>query len=240
MQGALYVQGSHNKKLSADGKVDCTYTSIQKTCPETCELKDNGCYASQSYVGIVNSRLTKEASNLSTLEIARAEAFVIDNSYGGGDIPTNRHMRIHVSGDSRTVKGSKLINSAVGRWKKRGDGTNKVWSYTHAWKKIPAKIWSNVSMLASVDKPSDVKEARELGYAPAIVVPDFKNDKAFYLDETDTKWLPCPAQTKDKVTCASCKLCMRSDFLYKNNIGIAFAVHGVRSEKLKRRLEVIR
>ncbi len=240
MQGAIYVQGSHNTKLSADGKVDCTYTSIQKTCPDTCELKDTGCYAQQSYVGMVNSRLTKEASGLSTLEIARAEASVIDSSYRGGKVPSNRHMRVHVSGDSKTIKGSRLINSAVGRWKKRGDGTNKVWSYTHAWRKIPAKIWSNVSMLASVDKSSDVKEAREQGYAPAIVVPEFKSDKAFAIEGTDTKWIPCPAQTKDKVTCASCKLCMRSEFLYQNNMGIAFSVHGSRSEKLKRRLEVIR
>jgi hypothetical protein len=240
MQGAIYVSGSKNSKLSSTGSVDCTYSSIEATCPTSCELRNSGCYAKQSYVGIVNSRLNKEAIGFSKLQVARSEARCIDSSYAGAAIPHDRHMRLHVSGDSTTIKGSKLINSAVGRWKKRGDGSNKVWSYTHAWQTIPKKIWSNVSMLASIDKVEQASFAREQGYAPAIVVSQFDGDKVFTLDGSATKWIPCPAQTKEKVTCASCNLCTRSEFLYQKNMGIAFQAHGVKTKEIKRRLNVVK
>jgi hypothetical protein len=240
----IYVENSKNSKLSNKSqKVDVTYAPIKNTCPSTCELKDSGCYASLSYVGMTVNRLEKQYNNFSTLEMARVEALAIDHSYNGGKIPSNRHMRLHVSGDSRTIKGSKLINSAVGRWKKRGDGTNKVWSYTHAWKSVPAKIWSHVSMLASIDKVEDAILAREQGYAPAIVVDSFDNDKVFSIEGSRVKWIPCPAQTspgnKD-ISCADCKLCTKSDWLLETNRGIAFAAHGVQKDKIKRRLAVIK
>lgn len=239
MQGSIYVSRSKNAKLSKDGSVDCTYTSIEKTCPTSCELKDKGCYGALSYTGIVNNRLNNESKELSKMEVARAEAACIDMAYGGGKVPTNRFMRLHVIGDSTTVKGTKLINSAVGRWKRRGDGTNKVWSYTHAWRTIPRKLWNHVSILASVDKVEDVALARERGYAPAIVVPEFHGDKVFTMDGSSTKWIPCPAQTKENTTCVSCNLCTRADFLYSKNMGIAFEAHGVKSKEIKRRLQVI-
>lgn len=240
MLGATYVSRSKNSKLSKDGSVDCTYVSIEKTCPSSCELKDAGCYGSLSFVAFTNNRLNKEAKNLSKLEIARFEAMCIDSAYDGGAIPKNRYMRLHVIGDSTTVKGTKLINSAVGRWKKRGDSSNKVWSYTHAWKSVPRKLWSHVSMLASVDNVKDVALARERGYAPAIVVAEFNGDKVFSIEGSSTKWVPCPAQTKEKVTCSSCKLCAKSDFLYSKNMGIAFEAHGVKTAEIKRRLKVIK
>lgn len=239
MPGAKYISRSHNRKLSKDFNIDATYASIEATCPSSCELRKGGCYSKLSYVGIINSKLNKESENLTALDVAKAEAQAIDQSYGGGKLPKNRCLRIHVSGDSKTIKGSKRINAAVGRWKKRGDKTNLCWSYTHAWQKVHSKHWSNVSMLASIDKVADAKLAREQGYAPAIVVPEFKNKKAFYLNGSDTKWIPCPAQTFEEVTCESCKLCMKSQFLYTNNIGIAFEAHGVQKNIIKKRLKVI-
>ena len=241
MFGSIYVHGSSNSKLSEKGNVDCTYASIDRTCPESCELKkDNTCYAKSSYVGIVNARLTKESVGMGTLDMARYEAAAIDASHKGGKLPKNRCMRVHVSGDSRTVKGSRLINSAVGRWKKRGDKSNLCWSYTHAWKTVPAKVWSHVSMLASIDKVSDASLARERGYAPALVVAEHISEKTYTLEGSNVKWIPCPAQTKDSVTCEKCKLCMRSDYLYQSNHGIAFAAHGVQTNKIKRRLNVVK
>src|SRR5580704_7162132 len=139
MRGAIYVEGSKNSKLAGSNPVDSTYCSIKHTCPETCSLKNTGCYAQNSFVGMVNWRMQQRAKGSSPLQVARREAQAIDQSYNGKKVPNGRPMRLHVSGDSRTVKGTRLINAAVGRWKQRGGGD--CWSYTHAWQRVPRKEW---------------------------------------------------------------------------------------------------
>jgi hypothetical protein len=134
------------------------------------------------------------------------------------------------------MAGTKLINNAVGRWKKRGGGS--AWSYTHAWKNIPRSEWFNVSILASVASVDEVAEARKQGYAPAIVVPEHSSDKAYLLPGSDVKWIPCPAQTRE-VGCSDCRLCFNANRLFNTNMGIAFAAHGIRKNEIKRHLTVI-
>ena len=236
MNGATYVSDSGNSKISGNKKVDSTYVSIESTCPSSCSLKEEGCYAKNSFVGFTSKRLDKEAENLSPLQVARAEANAINNSYNGGPVPKGRDLRIHVSGDSRTVTGTRIINKAIGEWKKRGGGD--CWSYTHAWKHVSREEWSNVSILASVDSVKDVAEARAQGYAPAIVVSEFNGNRAFTMEGSDVKWIPCPAQTKE-VSCSSCRLCFNADRLFRDNMGIAFEAHGVKKSSIKKRLKII-
>lgn len=237
MNGALYVSDSGNSKIMGSKKVDATYVSIKASCPKDCPLMGEGCYAQLSYVGMTSRRLDEEADGFSPLQAARAEAKVIDNAYQGVKFPAGRDMRLHVAGDSRTIAGSRLINNAVGRWKARGGGD--CWSYTHAWKQVHRKEWDNVSMLASVSNVDEAYECWAQGYAPAIVVEEHPSDKAYLLDRSDTKWIPCPAQTRG-VGCSDCRLCFNADRLREGNFGIAFAVHGVKKDSLKKRLKVIK
>src|SRR5579864_6624029 len=223
MKGAIYASDSTNTKLMGSQKVDATYASIKHTCPDTCSLKGKGCYAQTSFVGMVNFRMQRRARGASALEVARAEAQAIDAAYEGKRFPQGRALRLHVSGDSRTIKGTMLLNNAVGRWKHRGGGD--CWSYTHAWRNVPRRTWSNVSVLASVDNASDVQAARAQGYAPAIVVSEHSSDKAYQLSGSDTTFIPCPNQTRG-VGCTDCKLCFKADWLFETNRGIAFAAHG--------------
>lgn len=236
MYGAIYVQDSKNTKISGTSKVDATYTSIKRTCPDSCSLKGDGCYAETSYSGIITRRLNRRARNYSPLKIARAEAKAIDRSYRGGSIPDGRMLRIHVAGDSRTVKGTRVISAAVSRWKKRG-GTH-AWSYTHAWEHVPRKEWGQVSVLASIETTKDVEVVRAQGYAPAIIVDQHFSEKAYQLPGSDATFIPCPQQTRD-VACADCKLCMKADWLFSSNRGIAFAAHGVRRNNVKRHLTIV-
>lgn len=145
-------------------------------------------------------------------------------------------MRLHVAGDSRTLAGTRLLNNAVQRWKKRGGGD--CWTYTHAFAHVPREEWSNVSVLASVASVEEVTLAREQGYAPAIVVGEHPSDKAYTLPGSDVKWIPCPNQTRG-VGCTDCKLCFNADRLRDGNFGIAFAAPGVYKGVIKRRLQVI-
>lgn len=237
MNGAIYVSDSGNTKIMGSKKVDATYVSIKASCPKDCPLMGEGCYAQMSYVGITTHRLDEEAAGFSPLQAARGEAAAIDQSYKGGPVPAGRDLRLHVAGDSRTLAGTRVINNAVKRWKKRGGGD--CWSYTHAWKHVPREEWSNVSILASVTSTSEVAEARKQGYAPAIVVPEFSGDRAFKMDGSDTKWIPCPAQTRG-VGCSDCRLCFDADRLFNGDFGIAFAAHGPKKNNLKRHLKVVK
>ena len=234
--GVRYIEDSKNSKISGSRKVDATYVSIKSSCPKDCPLMDEGCYAQIAYVGITVHRLDDEAKNLSALKTARQEAHAIDIAYGGGPIPYNRDLRLHVSGDSRTIQGTRIINSAIKRWQTRGG--NDCWSYTHAWKHVPRNIWSNVSILASVSSTKEVSAAHKQGYAPAIVVDSHPSDKTYTLKGSDVKWIPCPNQTKD-VACSDCRLCFNADRLFNEGYGIAFAAHGIKKENIKRRLQVI-
>jgi hypothetical protein len=229
-KSSAYIYSSGNVKT---GKIDVTYASIKGTCPESCSLKNNGCYAQLSFVGIVSRRLDKLASKKPENN-AKHEAHVIKSSYLGSKIPKNTILRMHVSGDIYNIKSAMILNNAVKLWKKRGGLV--AYSYTHNWANIPRQLLSNISILASIEKNSDIKEVRHFGYAPAIVVDKFDSPKAFLLE--GVKFIPCPAQIK-KVTCEKCKLCMKADWLYSQNMGIAFLAHGAKKNSLKKHLNVI-
>jgi hypothetical protein len=222
-----FVSKTQNRKLG--DKVAATYSSIEGTCPDTCKLKDTTCYAQTGFVGIQVARLNKNHKKLAltATQIASLEATLIDDSFGRGKID-GRPLRLHVSGDVRTRKGVTYLANAAKRWLVRGGG--KVWSYSHAWAKLPKSLWNSISVLASVDTIEEANEAVKAGYAPAIVVERFDGDKAFKMKGSDVKWIPCPNQTND-VTCVDCKLCLNADKLTAQNAGIAFAIHGSRKGK---------
>jgi len=234
-KGAIFVRRSKNEKI---GNVSATYVSIKNTCSSTCPLKANrSCYAMNSYVGLVNRRMNSRARQYSPLQVARSEAKAINESYRGGNVPVGRMIRIHVSGDCKVKKGVRLLAKAAVRWEARGGGS--CFTYTHSHAHVPRKEWGSISVLASIESVSQVAAVRAQGYSPALIVNSFASDKAFSVPGCDTVFIPCPAQTKDKVSCETCKLCTRADWLFSVNKGIAFAAHGIRSADLKRHLAVV-
>jgi len=238
MNGAKYVSNSGNSKIAGSQKIDCTYASVKATCPLTCQFRMNGeCYAQLGQTGMHVARIDHESEGLSVLQVARAEAQEIDRSYNGGAVPVGRNLRLHVSGDSRTIAGTRMINNALGRWKQRGGKI--VWGYTHCWDHIIRDMWSNAEMLASVDSIDQVEYARQNGYAPSIVVAEHMSSKPYLLEGSDIKWIPCQAQVRG-VGCCDCQICFKTGRLYHKNMGIAFAAHGCRKEAIKRRLALFR
>lgn len=241
MRGAIYVEGSKNSKLVGSKPIDGTYCSIRNTCSPICPLKEDGtCYAGLSYVGMINKRLESRARQGSPLNLARAEAACIDAAYNGGSIPEGRDLRLHISGDSRSIKGTRILAKAVDRWLARNGRT--AFSYTHSWAHVPRSTWGKVSVLASIESTDQVAAVHSYGYAPALVVAEHYTDKAYTLPGSSVSWLPCPAQTKPggkEVHCSDCRLCMRADWLLSENKGISFAAHGVRRNELKRHLTLV-
>jgi len=237
---AILAEESKNSKIAGSGQVAATYVATKGSCPASCELRGTGCYAENGRTGMINHRLNKGVKgDMRPEALARAEARAIRESFGGGAIPQDgarggRDLRLHVSGDARTVRSVKILVAALMGWFLRGGGA--VWSYTHAWMTVPRKFWGKVSILASMTDPAMAKQARRQGYAPALVVEHHESDKAYKIEGSDVTWIPCPQQTRG-IACSDCRLCMDSRRLFKMNMGILFAAHGA-TNKIKSALVV--
>ena len=220
---ATLVLDSGNGKI-ADRKrgqrVAATYASIRSTCPTSCPLRGEGCYAQMGHVAITVARL--DAAGATADEAARYEADLIVAAALQGRA-RGRALRIHVSGDATTYAAASSLGRAVATWRALGGG--RAWSYTRAWRDVSRYAWGvAVSVLASVESEEDGARALAAGYAPALVVAEHSSARAEV--RGGVRWIPCPAQTRENTTCADCRLCWDADALRKRGAGITFAAHG--------------
>jgi hypothetical protein len=251
MRGVSFQHASCNAKLSQvllkkhpNGRyqtatqapyVCSTYVSIQATCPPSCRFKDYGCYAQMGIQDVVR-RLDEAAQGMTGLQVAQAEAEVIDQAWSCRGIPQDgarggRDLRLHVAGEFSGRKGARLVGQAAERWRARGGG--QVWTYTHRWRQIqPSDFGPALTVLASVETHEEVEEAIEHGYVPLLAVRKFFTSRAYRVPTAGVKVIPCPAQTRH-VKCIGCRLCFGK--LSKGSV-IAVQLHGVGAGKAARRI----
>lgn len=136
-------------------------------------------------------------------------------------------------GDVGSALGARLLAGAAGRWRERGGGA--VSSFTHAWREVPREAWGPISGLASVERPEAIEAARAAGSAAAIVVDKFASDEAFSLSGSNTKIVPCPAETRGE-TCVECRLCLDADKLAGRDVAIALEAHGPMARRAREAL----
>jgi hypothetical protein len=200
-----------------------------------------------------NRRLDENADGLTGDEVIELEADLLDQAFRGhrgrahGRIPRDggrcgrdgRDLRLHVGGDVSGTRGARRLAQTAERWAERGGGA--VWTYTHRWRQVLRDRWGSISVLASVEKRVDAKLAVERGYVPAIVVPEFKDRKAYRSRLVPRGWriLPCPAETTEGVTCVTCRLCLDDDALMERKLAIGFEAHGQQHDRVKRSLPVV-
>lgn len=216
-----------HSKNSKVGGVAATYAPISKTCPASCPLRDNGCYAQEGNVVFKVRRTEEYSDGLNGDTVAVLEGDEIADM--ATRAPVGHPLRIHVSGDATSdFRASQLARgSAV--WQ------GPVWSYTHAWRDVLRTSWGRVSVLASCETLLQVLSAAQRGYAASLVVSHHPADGKAWLSPEGVKVIPCPSQTRD-VTCSKCRLCWDDQRLLSSNACIAFAVHG---NSKKRALNVL-
>ncbi len=215
--GVMVVAKSQNVKL---GRSAATYVS-QSSCPDSCALKSNGCYAEH---GPVAWSTTSKVNGTTRrpVDLARVEARLID------ELPGDRPLRVHTVGDCRTDAAARVVSAAMERYSERGN--TFAWTYTHAWREVKRDSWGSASVLASTESVAGIRAARARGYAAAIIVAESPSERLYKTD--GEKVIPCPAEA-GKTTCDECGLCTRTDFLFRNRISISFAAHGARKKTVE-------
>lgn len=226
-----------NSKIVGDprrGYAAALTLPIRKTCDPKCPFLDEGCYAQGGPLAIHVARLERLSEKKNALAIAKDAAAEIRDAAVQG-LARGRALRLFQAGDARTAPMARALSMAGRTWMSHGGLS--VWGYTHAWRDVPKNAWSGVSMLASIEDPKDGKKALKAGYAPALVVDHLPEDgKAF--ESKGVTYVPCPEQTRG-VPCIDCKLCWNADGLAERKHGIAFGVHGIRVNNLKRKLPLL-
>lgn len=202
------VLQSENKKLG--NGVSATYLS-QTTCPQTCPLLGNGCYAESGNVGIHMRKLQGRDPDQEN----RDEADWIIHHRG------RNPLRLHVIGDVAHWSHAYRLGRAAKYWR------GPIWAYTHNWAAVARSVWQRISVLASCETLKQAKQALRMGYAPALVVSAHPLDGKAHVKEGLTL-IPCPAQTRNR-TCIQCKLCWNDRQLRRRNAVITFAAHGART-----------
>lgn len=216
-----------HSKNSKVGDVAATYAPIAQTCPVSCPLRDNGCYAQSGNVGFKVRRTEEYSAGMNGDTVALLEGDEIADM--APHAPKGHALRIHVSGDATTNYRAMQMARGAAAW----DGP--VWSYTHAWRTTLRRAWGRVSILASCEKVADVVAAGLLGYAAALVVAHHPENGRAYRTPEGVKVIPCPSQTRD-IKCTDCRLCWDDELLLAQGACIAFAAHGATK---KRTLNVI-
>lgn len=222
--------------------VASTYVSMQATCSSSCAFHTGGCFARSGFTRHTTDRQNRAAAGLSSLEVIYEEKNLIERAFGGGPVPQDgarggRDLRLHVAGDVGGPAGALMLSDAAKSWRARGGGS--VWTYTHSWWAIPRPFFGDdVSVLASVEDPVLIEDAREAGYAAAITLPNLPSATMFTLPGTQARIVPCPAETHGR-TCAACRLCLDVDLLGLN-VAIAFGVHGPQAKLAREALVQIR
>lgn len=193
-------------------------TSSKGTCPDTCSLKDKGCYARYSFLGNFWNRLTegKVKNSLSYSELLKAIK----------RLPVGALWRHNQAGDllhySGAIDGDSLVGLVNANKGKRAI------VYTHH---LPT-VGNNASLIKlandnglTINLSSDtLKQADEyiaLGIAPVVTLLQIDSDKVSYTP-AGNKVVKCPADKAKGITCASCGLCALS----KRDYVIGFEVHG--------------
>jgi len=201
-----WVSSSKDPKT---GNVPVSY-SPKESCPDSCSLKDGGCYAwGLFYLNILGGKIKNGTINLKSLTTAlkerRADARIVRHRVAGD-----------VVGDvGQTVQECLEVEQA---------GLTNI-GYTHNWRAEeaqPLKRWFR----ASCQTLKEVGEARSMGWSVALMVPEdtprtltlFNNEKAFV----------CPARhgvvNKKDITCNDCTLCKVDKKTHDK--AVMFRVHG--------------
>lgn len=180
------------------------------TCPPSCPLRGSGCYAAGRIFGIP-ARLGVEDDP----SYAAVRALAVT-------MPADGLVRANVSGDVLDASGAPdepylaaLSHVAASR------PDVPVYTYTHAWSGLTPDLAPGVTVNASCESAADLTAATAAGW-PTVLTDPGGPGSLIGSTVAGRRVVQCPAQVRESITCATCRLCARP----KRAATVAFLVHG--------------
>ena len=180
-------------------------TSTKEWCPDSCPLKEHGCYAKHGHTGI-HWRLVTSGDRGVDWNAFCAKVAAMPEKDG--------IWRHDVAGDLPAENG--IIDSGMMRSLIRSNRGKGGFTYTHH---LPTA--ENAGIIAesnangftvniSADNARIADDYVELGIAPVVTLLPTDSAKVTFTPK-GRKVVRCPAETSEKVTCQSCRLCQKTD-----------------------------
>jgi len=217
-------------KISSNSKTGTIPVTVSNrgTCPPSCPLLKNGCYAEGYYTQLHWDKVTNGERGTNWDEFISAIK----------SLPKRILWRHNVSGD--LVGANDIIDAKALAQLVRANRNKSGFTYTH----YPMDNDNNVQAVKrandagftinlSANNINQADHYKALGVAPVVVVVAEDCEKVTFTPNMN-KIIVCPAQTSDKVTCSSCGLCQKTDRTYI----IGFRVHGTYTKKAKLSLSI--
>ena len=179
-------------------------TSTKEWCPDSCPLKEAGCYAKHGHTGMHWRKVTDGSRGTDWNGfVSKVEA-----------MPENTGIWRHdVAGDLPAENG--IIDSGMMRsliWANRGKGG---FTYTHHNAADNAEIikYSNncgFTVNLSANNAGKADALADMGIAPVVTLLPTDSAKVTFTP-AGRKVVRCPAESSKKVTCKTCRLCQKTD-----------------------------
>jgi hypothetical protein len=195
-------------------------TTSARTCPPECPLKGKGCYADAGPLALHWRKVTESARGDEFARFCESIA----------RLPDGQLWRHNQAGDLPGI-GSRIDAAALARLAAANTGRHG-FTYTHKpvtgkhgpanRAAIAAANAAGFTVNLSANSLAHADELAALDIAPVVaIVPSDTSDS--FQTPSGRHGVVCPAQTRDDVTCASCKLCSRRD---RRGLIIGFKAHG--------------
>ena len=209
MRKVHWISDSSDKKI---GRIVASYSPIE-SCPTSCSMHpDNGggCYAfGLFYISLLGKKIQNETIKFKSLTAAlseRRESCRVVRHRVAGDIVGDVDETLE---ECHIIEREGLINLG----------------YSHFWQDKTAQPLKSY-FRASCSDVSEVLEARNMGWAATLIVPE-GTPKKLILANGESAFM-CPArhgvEGKKDITCNSCTLCRVDDKTRAKTV--MFEVHG--------------
>ena len=195
---------THKSQNEKTGEITVS-TSTKEWCPDSCPLKEHGCYAKHGHTGI-HWRLVTDGTRGTDWNtfVSKVEAMPEKNGI----------WRHDVAGDLPAENG--VIDAGMMRSLIRSNRGKGGFTYTHH---LP--VPENAGIIAesnangftvniSADNARIADDYVELGIAPVVTLLPTDSAKVTFTPK-GRKVVRCPAETSKKVTCKTCRLCQKTD-----------------------------
>ena len=193
-------------------------TTNRQSCPDTCPLRKNGCYADSGPLALHWNKVTEQQRGTDWQTFCDAIATLPDGQLWrhnqAGDLP-------HSAGRIDSAALDLLVAANYG---KRG------FTYTHH----DAALNADLLAAANIDGFTINLSANNLEHADLLADSGLPVVTVLPITQTANTKTPagravvvCPATVRDDVSCATCQLCARAD----RSVIIGFPAHGTSAKK---------